>query len=78
MCLNNNYTQKHNTMKTMKFKKKNIHLILCKFKTQYIFLKLSNFGGLNLQPHAHYPNNLTTIPQVLLLINSKENIYKLK
>ena len=63
----------------MKFKKRrSIHLILCKFKTQYIFLKLSNLRGLNLQPHGHYPNNLTTIPQVLLMINSKENIYKLK
>ena len=27
-------------------------------------------------PHAHYPNTLTTIPQVFFIIHSKELIYK--
>ena len=44
-----------------------------------IFSKeLDDLGGSNLEPHAHYPNTLTTIPKVVLIINGKELIYKLE
>ena len=33
---------------------------------------------MNLGPHTNYPNTLTTIPQVVLTIHSKEIIYKLE
>ena len=40
--------------------------------------KICHLGGSNLRPQVHYPNTLITISQVVLIIHSKELIYKLE
>ena len=58
--------------------KKTYTEIYASLKFNIFSKELVDLGGPNLEPHAHYPNTLTTIPQVVLIINSKELIYKLE
>ena len=58
--------------------KKTYTEIYASLKFNIFSKELGDLGGSNLEPHTHYPNTLTIIPHVVLIINSKKLIYKLE